>query len=485
MEELLRQLDAMRAELDQLRAENAKLRALCFPLQVQLTQTLAENSALKAENAELKAQVAELQLELTRRKKGFRPQPNTSTRQKSITDKRGAGQRQHPGATRPEPPIDENTVLNHDVTAEFCPACHGELLETGEVVEQIVEDIPQPKVEVRRYRRRVYECTCCRKRVTAASIEVSPQARIGPRAVALQAYCRGHLGISLGKANDLLAEFMGLSQSRAAALGQLFRMGELLAPVVLQLLALLRREPVVHADETGWRINGKNVWCWVFCNPKLALHLIDHHRSAAVVERVLGDTFEGVLVTDFYAAYNRLDALKQKCLTHLLRELHTLREELPRADVDAFIQPVMTLFQDAIALGKQRDELSAADYKRQCAQLHDRLDTLIFSRPTHKDCLRICNRLAKHRFELLLFLERPEVPPDNNEGERVIRSVAGIRADGGVNRTDRGAQVFANIKSVIKTCQKQGVNFFEYAQSAIQATLTGQPPPLPLAPEAR
>ena len=34
-------------------------------------------------------------------------------------------------------------------------------------------------------------------------------------------------------------------------------------------------------DETGWCIDGKNVWCWCFCNPRLALFLIDHHRSAA------------------------------------------------------------------------------------------------------------------------------------------------------------------------------------------------------------
>jgi transposase len=464
MEELQRQLEAMRAELQQLRAENA---------------------ALKAENAELKSQLAELQLELVRRKKGFRPKPNTSTRQKSTKDRRAADERQHPGTTRPEPPIDENTVLNHDVTADVCPACHGTLIDTGEVIEQIVEDIPQPQVEVHRYRRHVYECACCQKRVTAASTEVGPQARIGPNAVAFQAYCRGYLGISLGKANDLLSEFMGLSQSRAAALGQLVRMGELLDPVVQQLMDLLRSEPVVHADETGWRINGKNVWCWIFCNQKLALYLIDHRRAAAVVQRVLGDTFEGVLVTDFYAAYGKLDSRKQKCLVHLLRELHTLRQELPKADVETFIQPVMTLFQDAIALGKQRDTLAVSAYQQQCDQLHERLDTLVFSQPTHADCRRICNRLAKHRFELLLFLEQSDVPPDNNLGERDIRAVAAARADGGVNRTDAGAKVFANIKSVIKTCQKQGLNFFQYAKSAIQATLTGQPPPLPLAAETQ
>ena len=460
MEELPRQVETLLKEVAELRAENA---------------------ALRTENAELKAQVAELQLELVRRQKGFRPKANTSTRQKSTKDRRKADERKHPGTTRPEPPIDESTVQQHEVTADVCPDCQVSLLDTGEFIDQIVEDIPQPKVEVHRYRRRVYECPCCQKKVTATSTEVSPHARIGPNAVAFQAYCRAYLGLSLGKANDLLEQFMGLSQSRVAALGQLCRMGDLFDSVVQKLFEILRDEPVVHADETGWRINGKNVWCWVFCNPRLALYLIDHHRSAAVVQRVLGNRFEGVLVTDFYAAYGRLEADKQKCLTHLLRELHTLRKELPQAAVDAFIQPVMTLFQDALALAKQRDTLALTTFNQQRQQLEDRLDTLIFSKPQHADCQRICHRLVKHRFELLLFLEKPNVPADNNLAERDIRSVAAARADGGVNRSDRGAKVFANLKTIIRTCQKQGVNFFDYARNVMRATLASHPPPLPLA----
>ena len=467
MEELRRQVETLLKEVAELRAENVTLRA--------------ENAKLRAENAELKSQVAELQLELVRRKKGFRPKANTSTRTKSTQDRRKVGERKHPGTTRPEPPLDESTVQSHEVTAGVCPDCQGALLDTGDFIDQIVEDIPQPPVEVHRYRRHVYECPCCQKRVTGTSTEVSSHARIGPNAVVLQAYCRAHLGLSLGKANDLLAQFMGLSQSRVAALGQLFRMGDLFDPIVQELFKILRDEPVIHADETGWRINGKNVWCWVFCNPRLALYLIDNHRSSAVVERVLGERFEGVLVTDFYAAYGRLEADKQKCLTHLLRELFTLRKELPQAAVDAFIQPVMTLFQDALALAKQRDVLDATAFDSRRQHMEDRLDTLILSKPTHPECQRICKRLVKHRFELLLFLEKPAVPADNNLAERDIRSVAAARADGGVNRSDRGAKVFANMKTVIRTCQKQGINFFDYARQVMHATLTGLPPPLPLA----
>ena len=132
----------------------------------------------------------------------------------------------------------------------------------------------------------------------------------------------------------------------------------------------------------------------------------------------------------------------------------------------------MTLFQDAIALGKQRDALDAPAFDQRRQQMEDRLDTLIFSKPTHADCQRICKRLVKHRFELLLFLENAAVPADNNLAERDIRSV---------NRSDRGAKVFANMKTIIRTCHKQGLNFFEYAREVLRATLASHPLPLPLA----
>ena len=73
--------------------------------------------------------------------------------------------------------------------------------------------------------------------------------------------------------------------------------------------------------------------------------------------RVLGESFAGTLVSDFYAAYNGLDCAKQRCLVHLLRELAKLREELPWQSVRAFIQPLIDLFRDAIQLGKDREQL--------------------------------------------------------------------------------------------------------------------------------
>lgn len=210
------------------------------------------------------------------------------------------------------------------------------------------------------------------------------------------------------------------------------------------------------------------------------MFLIDRHRSADVVKRALGDSLPGVLVTDFYAAYGRIECRKQKCLVHLLRDLHALRDELSRHHVRKYVQPLITLLQDAIELSKQRDQMSGRTYQTACRQIDSRLETIIWRKPRQPDCRRINKRLVRHRFELLTFLEVAEVPADNNLAERDIRSVVAARHDGGLNRSDWGAAAFATWKSVIGTCRKNGSNFLEYGLSVLRARAAASPLPLPL-----
>jgi hypothetical protein len=291
------------------------------------------------------------------------------------------------------------------------------------------------------------------------------------------------LGISLGKTRDLLHDFFGLTISRAGLLGHLRWGGTLFEPVVEELLQRLRNSPVVQGDETGWRINGQTAWAWCFRDPSLAIFLIDHHRSRDVLVRVLGESFAGTLVSDFYAAYNGLDCPKQRCLVHLLRELAKLREDLPAASVRAFIQPLITLLQDALQLSKDRRSLSQQAFAQARQGILGRFDDLLLNcHSNNAQCLRIWKRLFKHCDELFTFLNDPRVPADNNGCERDIRSLAAARNDGGVHRAEWSAASFARIKSVIVTSLKNGVRFINYGLDVVRAKLKGNPLPLPLVP---
>ena len=438
---------------------------------------------LEAENAELRKRIAQLEHQVQQFLQRRKRKTNRGTpRQGTPNDRRRAEHRQHPGSFRPEPP--PNTIfIEHDVRPQHCTHCGSDELDpTKDFEDHVVADIPEPKLEWHRYRRYIYRCRCCQQTCQGRGDLELPGAHIGPRTRLLTAYSRAHLGISLGKTQNLLHDFFGLTVSRAGLLGHLRWAGQLFEPVVEELLERLRNSPVVQGDETGWRINGQTAWAWCFRDPSLALFLIDRHRSREVILRVLGESFAGTLVTDFYAAYNGLECPKQRCLVHLLRELAKLREELPWQSVQAFIQPLITLFQDAIQLGKDRETLSAAAFDQAHQSILDRFDELLLGcRSRHPECLRIWRRLFKHCDELFTFLDDPQVPADNNGSERDIRSLAAARNDGGTHRTEWSAEAFARIKSVIVTGMKNGVRFINYGLEVVRAKLQGQPLPLPLA----
>lgn len=446
----------------------------------QLRERIVE---LEAENAELRRRLAQLEHELEKiRQRGKRPRHDHNAPKGPRPDHRRKEHRKHPGTFRPEPPP-ETDFVEHDVHPQQCSHCGASDLEpTGQFEDHFVADIPEPKIQWHRYRRHLYRCRSCQQTCLGRGDLELPGSHIGPRARLLTCYARAHLGISLGKTQDLLRDFFGLTVSRAGLLGHLRWGGRLFAPVVEELFELLRQSPVVQGDETGWRINGKTAWAWCFRDPRLALFLIDRHRSRDVLISVLGESFAGTLVSDFYAAYNGLNCAKQRCLVHLLRELAKLREQLPWQSVRAFIQPLIDLFQDAIQLGKDRERLSTEAFYQAYDQLIHRFDDLMLKTQTrHPDCLRIWKRLYRHCDELFTFLDDAGVPADNNGTERDIRSLAAARSDGGTHRADWSAAAFAKIKSVIVTGMKNKVRFIQYGIEVVRAKLHGERLPLPLA----
>lgn len=457
-EDLARTHDDLRQAHDELRRSHDDLR-----------QTLAEREA----------RIEELEEELRKRGKNYRPKPNRKKASAKV-DRRKKPHRKHGGEFRQLPDdIPDDQLTHHDVYPDACTCGCRDFLAIGEFDDHFQVDIPEPKPEYHRFRRHMMKCRDCGKLCQGRGEMELAGGHVGPRVRLLACYARGYLGISLGKTCTLLQDLWGIPLSRAGALGHLKWGSRIMAPVVAELLELLKQADVIHADETGWRIDGKNVWAWCFSNPDLAVFLIKHSRSRQVFIDALGDTLPGVLVCDFYAAYNGIKADKQRCLTHLLRELHDLSERLAKRYVTEHIRPLITLFQDAIALAKRRPTMTDDDYVAACDSIYNRFGDAATRDSRDKDVRRILKRLNRHMDELFTFLVRAEVPPDNNMGERDIRSVAAARGDGGVNRTDWGAQAFANIKSVVRTCQKRGVSFFRYGMQLTGALLAGQPPPLP------
>ena len=242
------------------------------------------------------------------------------------------------------------------------------------------------------------------------------------------------------------------------------------------------KSAVLHADETGWRVDGKTHWLWCFTTPNLTYYMIDRSRGSPALMKFFIEEFSGTLVTDFWGAYNAVAcALRQTCLVHLLRDLeHVDKYKRPGEHWPPFAKKLRRLVGDAIRLWRRQDELTTEQYQSRRDRLHKRLGQLIDAPWEDKQPKRLIKRLRRHREDLFTFLDQSGVPFDNNHAERIIRPAVIIRKNSYGNRSQQGADCQGVLMSVFRTLKQRGHDPVTTICNAIATYLkTTQLPQLP------
>ena len=154
------------------------------------------------------------------------------------------------------------------------------------------------------------------------------------------------------------------------------RLGEILTPWYGFIAQAVLHSAVLWADETGWRRNGRICWLWCFASKDACYYMIDRSRGSPALQKFFAEAFDGVLIADFWAAYNALCAGdKQRCLVHLLRELSAVDERNDSAEWKAFAKKLRRLLRDGIRLRK-REGFSPERYGSRIRRMDQRLMAL-------------------------------------------------------------------------------------------------------------
>src|SRR5438270_8253590 len=125
-------------------------------------------------------------------------------------------------------------------------------------------------------------------------------------------------------------------------------------PVLDDLKTSIRASPAVQADETGWREDGLNGYIWSVCTPTVRSYEYHHSRAGEVVKRLIGEDFQGVLGSDFYAGYNIHQGLHQRCWVHFLRDVHDLKDDFPQdEELRSWAKEVKAIYEQAVAWTQQ------------------------------------------------------------------------------------------------------------------------------------
>ena len=235
----------------------------------------------------------------------------------------------------------------------------------------------------------------------------------------------------------------------------------------------IRASPVVYGDETGWRQDGRNGYLWSFSTPKVRYFLHRPGRSKRVVEEVLGDEFEGVLVSDFYGAYNVYQGPHQRCWTHLLRDIHQLKEQHPQDLVLArWAHAVREVYDHAQAYPEPDPNLPETVQRAQRVERQQRYQQWLWSicKPylgSDAPMRVLCQRVERFLPELFTFVAEPRASADNNAAERSLRPPVVSRKISGGTRSERGSETKSILASLFGTWRLQERNPYHALQSIL------------------
>jgi len=401
---------------------------------------------------------------------GMRPvylKPSAKRRRKKPGRKAG-----HPGACRPNPEHINAQCEHHLAT---CPQCGTALYKAIREHTRLIEDIPQVTPLVTAHTIHGYWCSHCKTIVTPKVTAALPRSSLGLRFVVYTAWLHYLVGVSVGNCVKTAAVALGFPVSPGGLTLAWQNLATLLEHRYDAIGETIRRSAVLHADETGWRINGMTHWLWAFATRQYCYYLIDRRRGATVVKQVLGTLFPGILITDFWGAYNAIETLaKQRCYFHLFTELAKVDKRNCAATWKRFRKRLSRLLKDAVRLGEQRQIRSPPSYTRRRAQLHLRLDELIAGTFEDADAKRIIKRLRRHRNELFTFLDHKEVSPYNNHAEQQMGVAVHTRKVSQQNRSLQGAKTHAIFLTLFRSAQLQGLNPVEYVLQMATSALVGE-----------
>jgi transposase len=378
------------------------------------------------------------------------------TRREASVGRAGGGRSLHP---------DPDQVLR--AQAKVCPQCGHAVPAPGQSLQAVYDKIEVPPVQpvVTRVVQYGGRCAGCgRPYVAPVPAGLEPGTPFGTSVQSLATYLRYTHAISYKRLSALFAQVFGLGISQGG-LANLFQVVKgRLDHRVAEILTRLRSSRLICSDETSARVNGRQQWEWVFQNTEVCIHVIRPSRGQGVIQEVLGAHRPTVWVSDLYSAQKNHPAEQwQVCLAHQLRDCQFALE----AGDMVFAPRMKAVLLRAFAIHHRRDTLAASTLYQYRCDLRRRVHRCIALQPTNPHGRRLQKRYANIQHHLFLFLEDVAIPPTNNSSEQAIRMSTVFRKVTNGFRSDWGRDVFAAVRSIVNTGQRQGLSAFQAIQKAL------------------
>ena len=384
----------------------------------------------------------------------------------------------HSGSTRKKPDKIDHT--EHQ-TLEVCPDCGCKKLTElpSEAREHVQEDLIPVKVSATKYIRHGYWCPCCKEKKEAPyAAEEIPYGYLGPNILIQAVLMKYHYGLSYDKMVGMFGTFSSLKVTGSALAQALQRISRWLNVEQEVILEAIRKSPYLHIDETGWKIAGTNHWLWCFVNERLALYRIRRSRGRKIPEEILTDDYSGIVISDFLSAYDKSGKRRQRCLTHLARDMEKYRQINNTEESLKAYKKLRRIIKDAYRLDERRKELELWVFYRRVERIKKRLWDFACRSFRDNNWNRISKRLLKYYDEILTFLEVPGLAKDNNHAERMIKPNVIFRKISFQNMSGKGAEAHEVLMTILQTLRLQNEDVKTFFTSAYLKHRQGNKTPI-------
>ena len=440
-----------------------------------LQKLLHDFEALKKENIRLSKRVAELEEKLSKyehpknsNNSSIPPSQDPNRETKSLrkkSNKKVGGQKGHKGNKLNKISNPDHIIL-HDVTQ--CKCCNTVLPKDGEVKSRQIFDIPKIEIKITEHRILIKKCTNCGvENKSNFPEELVQEAQYGNQIKSLGVYLQNYQMIPYARCVELLFDLTGHKISAGSLANFQSKIFNQLGSFESEIKLRLLQSSVLHADETGVKLNGDNNWMHVASNNFLS-HFGFHRKRGqeAINSFNIIPLYNGTLVHDRFSPYFKYSCKHSLCNAHILRELLYLQENTDLKWVKNISNLLINLNHEK----KYGREFTEKNYQNILKRWEELITPTISGynsifKKTKEEKLAFA--LEKHKHLFLKFVREKEVPFDNNQAERDLRMIKVKQKISGCFRVHSYGEYFARVRSFISTLKKNDKNILQNIQLAI------------------
>jgi predicted RecB family nuclease len=365
-----------------------------------------------------------------------------------------------------------NQLVN--LESHRCHQCNSKKLEQIKQLGRLLIDLKFSKYGMRKFVTRFlcwqYKCQKCGCEFSSRDQMPDLQA-YGHGLVSWCIYLNVACGVNMSRVRKSLGDAFGIFTGGSQIDRFKQSAAEYYAPLYEEILIKVLQESALHVDETTVNLRGESGYVWVLTTMDKVYYFYRPSREGSFLKEMLAP-FKGVLISDFYAAYDTLSCTQQKCIVHFVRDID---DDLLRNPLDTELKCIAQEFGTLLRMIiKTVDSygLKSRHLRKHKLAVCRFLD-LIGSRDYSSELANgYKKRFTKSGAKMFTFLDFDGVPWNNNNAEHAIKRFAKYRRDVDGRFTERTLKEYLVLASVFETCEFNNVNVLKFLISE-ERTLDG------------